>query len=166
MSAINSKIIGTSYTDCEADTYLYGSSAKKTLADNPFVRYLDYGSGKDRYWTYRHMVVQIEDCSDCLRHLFPQFDYGFELDHSSGHNAERPDGLSTTTSVINLGWGGNQRKMRSSVLSKEDVGILNHSRRIAIGKTQSMVFLEDDLQPLFDPTAPKYNQSIEGVSAA
>jgi len=93
---------------------LYGSSAKKSLIDNPFVRYLDYGSRKDGYWTYRHMVVQIEDCSDCLRYLFPQFDYGIELDHSSGHNAERPDGLSTT--------------------------------------------------PIFDPTAPKYDQSIEGLS--
>lgn len=81
------------------------------------------------------MVVHIEDSSNCLRHLFPQFVYRFELDHSSGHNAERPDGLSTTNSVINLGWVGKQRKMRSSVWKKNDVGILNHSRRITIGET-------------------------------
>lgn len=91
--------------------------------------------------------------------------YGFELDHLSGPNAERPNRILTTNSVINLGWGGKQRKMRSSVLSKGDVGKLNHSRRIAIGKTQSVVFLEDDLPPIFDPTATKYDQSIEGESA-
>ena len=70
------------------------------------MRYLEYGSGKDGYWTYHHMVIQIEDCIDCLSYLYPQFDYDFEIDHSSGHNSERPDGLSTT--AINLGWGGNK----------------------------------------------------------
>ena len=69
------------------------------------VVYLDYGSGKDGYWTYRHMILQIEECHDCLAILYPDFDYEFELDHLSGHNTERPDGLSTTGSVINIGWG-------------------------------------------------------------
>ena len=91
--------------DCEAATYLYGKFTKHPLKDGPFLRYLDYGSGKDGYWTYRHMVLQIEDCKDYLAVLYPQFEYGFELDHSSGHNAEQPDGLFTTTSII-LGGGG------------------------------------------------------------
>jgi len=42
------------------------------------------------------MIIQIEYVIDCLRHLFPDSEYVFELDHSSGHNMERPDGLSTT----------------------------------------------------------------------
>ena len=59
------------------------------------------------------MVLQIEDCVDCLLHMCPQLGYEFELDHLSGHNVEQPDRLSSTSSVINLGWGGKQGKMRS-----------------------------------------------------
>ena len=140
-------------------TYL-GMLQKKPLKDSPFVQYLEYGSGKDGYWTYRHMVIQIENCIDCLSHLYPQFDYTFELDHSSGHNSERPDGLSTT--AINLGWGGKQRKMRDSILTTNDIGTLAHERTIAAGEVQSMVFLDGDLPPIFDPDAPKYDQLIAG----
>jgi len=65
------------------------------LTKSPFIRYLQHGAGNDGYWNYDHMVVQIEDCIDCLKYLYPQFDFVFELDHSSGHAKERPDGLST-----------------------------------------------------------------------
>ena len=67
------------------------------------MQYINYGYGKDGYWTYRHMVLQIEDCVDCLVLLYPEFDYEFEISHSSGHNMERSDGLSTTSGVINKG---------------------------------------------------------------
>ena len=159
---INKLRLNKSYVDAEAATYLRGSSTKKPLKESPFIIYLDYGSGKDGYWTYRHMVLQIEDCVDCLTFIFPQFDYEFELDHSSGHNSERPDGLSTTSSVINLGWGGKQRKMRSSILSADDIGPLRHARTIPVGSSQSMVFSDDDIPPIFDPTAPKYDQPVQG----
>ena len=108
------------------------------------------------------MVVQIEDCNNCLQHVFPQLEYEFELDHSRGHNAERPGDLSTITSVINLGWGSKQRKMRSSVLSKDEVGTSHHAQRIATGDTQSMIILEDNLPPIFDPRAAKYDEPIKG----
>jgi len=85
-------------------------SNKSKLTKSPFVRYLNYGQGKDGYWMYRHMVFQLEDYNDCTKYMFPQFQICYELDHSSGHNSEQPDSLSTTASVINLGWGGKQRK--------------------------------------------------------
>ena len=152
------------YKDAEAATYLYGSPNKSPLTESPFVRYLNYGQGKDGYWTYRHMILQLEDCHDCTNHIIPQFDCSYELDHSSGHNAERPDGLSTTASVINYGWGGKQRKMRSSLLTINDVGDIMHARRILPGMIQSMVFTPDDLPPILRPDAPKYDTIIEGVS--
>ena len=107
---INEKREGKEYTDMEAATYLFGNSSKKPLKESPFVRYLEYGSGKYGYWTYRHMVIQIEDCIDSLSYLYPMYTYEFELDHSSGHNSERLNGLSTTSSVIHLGWGGNKER--------------------------------------------------------
>ena len=154
---INELRVGKKYADEEAATYLYGSSSKKTLLESPFVRCLEYGQGKDGYWTYKHMVLQIEDCTDCLLHLYPQFKYRFELDHSSGHNAERPDGLTTTS--INLGWGGKQRKMRDSTLSEDDIGPIKHAQALKAGDIQSMVFTSE-IPPIFDPTAPKFDQIL------
>ena len=103
------------------------------------------------------MVLQIEDCVDCLNILLPDQSYGFELDHSSGHNMERPDGLSTTASVINMGWGGKQRRMRSTVLSKDDIGTLVHERTVKVGDRQSMVFDNTNLPPILSPGAPIYD---------
>ena len=162
LEAINRTRADTQYTDEEAAIYLYGSANKNALSESPFVRYLNYGSGKDGYWTYRHMIIQIEDCIDCLRYLYPQFDYLFELDHSSGHNMERPNGLSTTNTVLNMGWGGKQRKMRSSVLTGDDVGAIVHDRVLKVGDEQFMVFQEDDPPPIFDSDAPPYDIIKEG----
>ena len=108
MLEINKLREGKHYKDIVAANYLKGTSAKAPLTSTPFVRYLNYGQGKEGYWTYNHMVIQIEDCTDCLKYLYPDFDYAFELDHSSGHNSERPNGLSTT--AMNLGWGGEAAK--------------------------------------------------------
>ena len=54
--------------------------------------------------TGRHMMLQIEDCVDCLRCVYLDCDYAFELNHTSGQNSEQLDGLSTN--AINMGWGG------------------------------------------------------------
>ena len=77
------------------------------------------------------MILQIEDCVDCLKTLYPQYAYEFELDHSSGHNSERIDGLSIT--AMNLGWGGKQRRMRNSILTKEDLGEFKDDYRLTVG---------------------------------
>ena len=84
----------------------------------------------------------------------------YKLDHSSGHNAEQPDGLSTTASVIHLGWGGKQRKMRSSKLTIDDVGTLEQEQRILPGSIQSMVFTADDHPPIQDENTPKYDAPL------
>lgn len=74
LSEIKKMRVSKTYADKEGATYLYGSSAKKALLESPFVRFLNYGQGKDGYWSYKHMVLKIEDCStDCLLFL-PEFD--------------------------------------------------------------------------------------------
>jgi hypothetical protein len=45
-----------------------------------------YDQGKEGYWTYDHMAVQFEDCVDCIKTLFPQFDSIWQFDHSCGHD--------------------------------------------------------------------------------
>jgi hypothetical protein len=39
------------------------------------------------------MVLQLEDCIDCLTMLHPVFDYLFLFDHSCGHDQQQEDGL-------------------------------------------------------------------------
>ena len=86
----------------------------------------------------------------------------FELDYSSGHNMERPDGLSTTPSVNNMEWGGKQRKMRDTILTISNMGTITHIRSLNIGDTKSMIFLPTDLPPNFNPDVPQYDVMKEG----
>jgi hypothetical protein len=39
------------------------------------------------------MVLQLEDCIDVLKVLYPQFDFLFLFDHSCGHDRQKEDGL-------------------------------------------------------------------------
>ena len=73
-----------------------GSPSKKELQNsNPF--YLEfeyeYGANKDRYWNYELVVLQLEDCVDVVKTLYPQYDFLFMFDHSYGHDKQRADGL-------------------------------------------------------------------------
>ena len=129
-----------------------------------FVRYLNYGASKDGYSTYCHMGIQIEDYIVCLQYLYPQFEYMFELDNSNGHTVDCLVGLSTTPSVINMGWGGKQRKIRDTVLTENNIGPITHTQSLIVVNIQSIVFLTTDLPPIFDPDIPKYDISKEGES--
>jgi len=54
---------------------------------------LQYGTSSEGYWNYDHMVLQLEDCDDVIMYLYPEYDYIFFFDHSSGHDKQREDGL-------------------------------------------------------------------------
>jgi hypothetical protein len=34
---------------------------------------------------YSHIAIQFEDCVDCLKVIYPQFDFVVLFDHSQGH---------------------------------------------------------------------------------
>ena len=81
----------------------------KKLETSPFKRRFEYGSNNQGYWNYSHMVIQFEDCIDCLKAIYAdQFEYLFYFDHSSGHDKLRSDGLNKNT--MNKGYGGKQKK--------------------------------------------------------
>mmetsp|Transcript_46844 Transcript_46844/g.56680 ORF Transcript_46844/g.56680 Transcript_46844/m.56680 type:complete len:227 (+) Transcript_46844:16-696(+) len=134
-------------------------------SENPFVQMLEHGQGKDGYWTYNHMVVQIEDVIDTMVCLYPDpndptrcmFNICFELDHSSGHAKDQENGLSTVPSIISISHGGSQRKMRPTKLTEGCFGTVQHPQRLKIGDVQQMVFCDSNLPPISDPTCPKYN---------
>ena len=94
LDAVNLKRQGTKYSDEVAAQTRLGTAEKPKLTSTPFVRCLDCGANTNGYWTYNHMIVQLEDCVDVLQYLYPQFDFKFIFDHSNGHDRLQSDGLS------------------------------------------------------------------------
>jgi hypothetical protein len=42
-----------------------GNTKKMQLTESPFVHKFEFGGDKG-YWTGNHMILQVEDCIDCL----------------------------------------------------------------------------------------------------
>jgi hypothetical protein len=70
---------------------------KQPPTSDPFVHYFEYGADLEGYWNYQHMVLQVEDFCDAITNLYPQYDFLFLVDHSSGHDKQREDGLNVTS---------------------------------------------------------------------
>jgi hypothetical protein len=67
------------YEDKESAKKMNGTTVKPKLTSMPFSRLLEYGANHTGYWSYKHMVLQLEDCVDCLKILYPTFDFVFYL---------------------------------------------------------------------------------------
>ena len=60
---------------------------------------------KEGYWSYKDMMIQVEDCIDCLKALHgDRYEYLFLFYHSNGHDQMSDDALSTNS--IQKNWGG------------------------------------------------------------
>ena len=56
------------------------------------------------------MVLQLKDCVDVLKVLYPQFDFLFLFDHSCGHDRQKEDGLNVER--MTKSYGGAQKRLR------------------------------------------------------
>lgn len=110
------------------------------MSELPFIQLFDYGKNLQGYWTYKWMVIQLEDCIDVLQSLHPQYNYVFMFDHSCGHDRKHPDGLNAA--VMNKGFGRNQPIMHSVKMELNDQLGTTETATIAIGATQHLVFLK------------------------
>jgi hypothetical protein len=107
---------------------------------------LEYGANNKGYWTYESMVLQLEDCVDCVKALFPQYDYLFLFDHSNSHDCTKPDGLSTIR--IRKLFGGKQPLMRDSKLTSKCFGPYHSTdHELQPDSIQKMVFSDIDVGP-------------------
>jgi hypothetical protein len=141
---INQERDGRNCFDTVAATEVHGSSAKQPLTQSPFIRRFEFG-GSNGYWNGSHMVMQTEDCIDWLKILYPQFDYIFLFDHSSGHAKKCADGLNMT--LMNRGYGG-ENDMRSTTIEKAEgyLGLYhdkNNPRMVQVGQEQILAFAKD-----------------------
>lgn len=147
MEEINESRRGKNYVDLDAALAIHGQVAKKDLEESPFVVSFELGANKEGYWTYNHMSLQFEDCVDCLKVIYPQFDFVFLFDHSQGHAKKLTGGLDAYS--MNKGYGGAQPMMRESQIKEEDGYLGIHSRTLNVGDTQSFVFSSDDIGPFW-----------------
>lgn len=147
LDEINDTRRGQTYVDVDAALAIHGQALKKDLKQSPFVIYFELGANNEGYWTYNHMAIQFEDCVDCLKVLFPHFDFAFIFDHSQGHAKKLTNGLDAHS--MNRGFGGGQPKMRESTIMAEDGYLGMHERTVDVGDTQSFVFQPGDAGPFW-----------------
>jgi hypothetical protein len=103
LDEINEARRGQNYVDVDAAMAIHGHATKKDLKHSPFVVYFELGANNEGYWTYNHMAIQFEDCVDCLKVSYPQFDFAFLFDHSQGHAKKLANGLDAYS--MNKGYG-------------------------------------------------------------
>ena len=82
------------YIDEKSAIIKRGTTKKEDIQTSLFTRQLQYGSKHEGYWCYEDMIVQVEDCIDCLRALNGvRYEYMFLFDHSNGYDRVCPDAL-------------------------------------------------------------------------
>ena len=93
-----------------------GDIKKKDLTDNPCLHFFRSGINHDEYWNGSHSKMQLEDVVDCLSHIFPNFDFVFLFDQSSGNTKICSDG--PNVSNMNILYGGVANMMWDTTVIK------------------------------------------------
>ena len=93
----------------------------------------EYGAAGEGYWCYEYMVLQLEDCVDALKVVYPQYDFLFLLDHSRGHDRQREDGLNVEK--MSKYFGGKQAHLRNTTIKQEQGYLGPYSQTLKSGDT-------------------------------
>jgi hypothetical protein len=109
---------------------------------SPFLFKFVYGASNEGYWNYDRMVLQLKDCVDVLKCLYPQYDFLFLFDHSCGHHKQQPNGLNAENMLES--YGGQQSILRSTVIKEENGYLGPHSYTLKPGDEQLFTFQEND----------------------
>jgi hypothetical protein len=68
--------------------------------------YFKYGKNKEGYWNHELFRNQLEDMIDCMEYIYPNHQFVFEVDSSSGHLKYADNCLDAL--ALNKVWGGKQ----------------------------------------------------------
>jgi hypothetical protein len=77
LQMVNQKRSNENYLDAQPTIEKRGNAAKPPLTSSPFVLEFEYGINAQGYRSYEHMVMQLEDCINCLTVLYPHIDFVF-----------------------------------------------------------------------------------------
>jgi hypothetical protein len=145
---------GKKYTNETAARDVLNCTEKQDLKESPFVKYFELGANNEGYWGYNHMVLQLEDCVDCLKVVYPHLDFVFLFDQSSGHSKKRCGGLDA--GQMNSRFGGSQPLTQKSMIIHADGYLGPNDSILSVGMEQSMSFVATDVGP-FWRTATEQN---------
>jgi len=149
LNAINAQRRGTNghCVDKEAALAINKTSAKGKLTASPFIKCIHVGVNDDGYWNSMHMALQLEDVADCLRVLYPDFEFLVLFDHSAGHDRKREGALDAK--AMSKSYGGAQPSMRETTIETFAGCLGTHNPRLRVGDVQSLVFKEGDVGPFW-----------------
>ena len=147
LQAINATRLGKQYLDGHAAYEVLKTYDKPPLTCSPFVKYLFIGANNEGYWNSFHMALQFEDVVDCLKVLYPEFEFVFLFDHSQGHARKRNGALDAKQMSKNF--GGAQPPMRETTILSDEGFLGPFTPMLGIGDTQSMVFKPSDIGPWY-----------------
>ena len=83
----------------------------------------DNTAREEGYWSYTHMILQLEDILNILCTVFgAKSDYLFPFDHSCGHDKMRLDALNISSMWVS--YGGVAKSMHDSIIEEYDGLIL------------------------------------------
>jgi len=91
------------------------------------------------------MAVQLEDCVDCLKIMYPRYEFIFLFDHSQGHVKKQTGALQAT--CISLCFGGKQPIMHDSEIVEGCLGTFKP--KLKVGDVQKMFFQDTDEGPFY-----------------
>ena len=80
---------------------------------------------------------------DVLAIKYPEFDFLFLFDQSSGHGRMREGALNTY--AMSVRWGGRQGRLCKTKINE----IGTYPATLRVGDEQSMIFEEDDIGPFY-----------------
>ena len=95
---------------------IFGTDNKQVIPDDPLLRHFKCDIHRDGYLNSSYTKLQIEDVLDIITLIFPQFDFMFLFDQSSGHMKCREDGL--IVNKMNSSYGGAATKIHDTVVKE------------------------------------------------
>ena len=107
------------------------------------MRFFHAGISNEGYWNASHAKVQLEDVTDCLKVIYPNFDVAHLYDQSAGHTKIRGDGLNVN--CMNVAPGGVVPKMRSTIIPE----IGDYPTNFKVGDEQYLSFGYSDKGPFW-----------------
>jgi hypothetical protein len=143
------------YQDKEVLKAKQGDAKKKTLTKRLFILEFEYGASGEGYWVHEHIVLQLEDCIDCQKVLYPEQEFLFLLDHSCGHDRQRDDGLNVEN--MNKSYMSNKQKMRKTTIQCKKGYLGPYRRQLQPGDVLRMVFTPADVGPFWKVMKSKKN---------
>jgi len=162
LEEINARRQNQNYISIEsANEVKNGPSKPEINNSSPFCRFFEYGANKEGYWNYNHAALQLEDLVDCLCVLYPNFDFVFLFDQSSGHGKRQKDGLSVK--LMNKHHAGAGPVMHPTVISEPSC-LGPYPKILAVGETQSRVFQEGDDGPFYYTEVERHEKKYDRLT--